>query len=92
MDKITSISTQNASADANIVAALGINLAKEVFALHGVNGAGDITYSVCIRLTFICIDRYIEAKTVLAKIHPFESKNTLPLWINERQIRKIIQT
>jgi transposase len=40
MNKITIMSPQNASADDKLVTVLGMDLAKDVFALHGINAAG----------------------------------------------------
>ena len=41
MNKITTMSFQNASDESHIVTVLGMDLAKDIFALHGVNAAGD---------------------------------------------------
>jgi hypothetical protein len=41
MNKITTMSFQIASDESHIVTVLGMDLAKNVFALHGVNAAGD---------------------------------------------------
>lgn len=40
MNKITTTSPQNASDENKVITVLGIDLAKDVFALHGINAAG----------------------------------------------------
>lgn len=42
MNKITTMSFQNASDESHIVTVLGMDLAKNVFALHDVNAAGTL--------------------------------------------------